>query len=88
MLAVANHNSLEVYRSVGSSLVFDRSHDFMCDISVLVVVPIKGDACDVLFLADEDGRYMFWSPLYGGLSVSNQSRTLDAKLPFYQNDSP
>lgn len=52
MLAIANHNYLEMYRSVGGSLVYCGSKQFMCDISVLEVVPIKGEATDILFLAD------------------------------------
>lgn len=60
----------------------------MCDISVLEVVPIKGETSDILFLADEDGRYMFWSPINGALLVSNKLRSDDITLPFYQNDSP
>ena len=88
MLAIANHNNLEIYRNVGSSLVYGSSHQFMCDISVLEVIPIKGQTSDILFLADEDGRYMFWSPAHGALLVSNKSRSSDINLPFYQNDSP
>ena len=68
-------------------MVYDRSHKFMCDISVLLVLPLKGETCDILFLADERGRYLFWSPVNGALLVSNKIRTEDMKLPFYESDN-
>lgn len=34
----------------------------MCDITVMEVIPLKGNNTDILFLADELGRFMFWSP--------------------------
>jgi hypothetical protein len=74
-IAIVNHNTVEVYRYVGSRIVYDTTHYFICDISVMEVVPVKGETSDILFLADELGRFMLWSPLLGSLSANNKVRS-------------
>lgn len=56
----------------------------MCNITVMEVVPVKGDHSDVFFIADELGRWMFWNPEIGGLAVSNIVKATDLQTPFYQ----
>lgn len=59
-IAIVNHNTIEIYRNVGSSVIYDRTCHFMCDITLLEIVPLKGNATDIFFIADSLGRYMFW----------------------------
>lgn len=56
----------------------------MCDITVMEVLPLKGNNTDILFLADELGRFMFWSPTEGVISANNLIRSNDYLAPFYQ----
>lgn len=45
--------------------MYEKTQHFMCDISVMEVIPVKGEGSDILFMGDELGRFMFWSPAIG-----------------------
>lgn len=73
-VAIANNDAVELYEKVGCSVVYFDTHRFMCDIAVMEVISSKGDFSDVLFVADQFGRFLFWTPTEGALSANNTIR--------------
>lgn len=45
---------------------------------------MKGETSDIIFLGDELGRFMLWSPLLGTLTANNVVRSPEYLAPFYQ----
>lgn len=56
----------------------------MANITVMEVLPVKGSHSDVLFVADEQGRWLFWTPEEGALAGSNLVKNMDLQVPLYQ----
>ena len=51
-LAINNYDHIEIYQIVGSSISYVGKHDFMCNISVMEIIPLKNQPSDMIFIAD------------------------------------
>ena len=84
-IVVANMDNIELYQIVGNSITFIKRYPFMCNIGVVEVIPTKGLISDILFIADDLGRYMFWTPEDQTILSDNTIRSRKSPHTFYKD---